>query len=51
MKTSDRLNEIDSRLTKIEVLLTNHLWHTRRTIYLLAGALLSASLSLAVKLF
>lgn len=43
MKTSDRLNDIDIRLAKIELLLTNHLEHTKKHIYILSSAVASGA--------
>lgn len=48
MKTSDRLNAMDVRLAKIELLLTNHLKHTERYIYILSSAVASVGVGYAL---
>lgn len=52
MKSVDkRLNEIDVRLTRIEVLLTNHLEHFNKYLFMLASALVSGSIAFLIALF
>lgn len=51
MKSVDkRLNEIDVRLSKIEVLLSNHMEHFNKYLYMLASALVSGSVAFVLTL-